>query len=477
MNIPIEALDDYSNTFKPDGALSSPNEYSDGRKNQGATITNSPAKKACVTNREDTMNTQEPVLAAFIGIDWADQHHAVCLQRAGQRSVEHESLQQKPEALAAWAARLQTEFGGQPVGVCLEQSRGPLIYALSAYPWIVLYPINPKSLARYREALKPSKAKDDPSDAALLCGFLFLHQAQLRPWQAEDEPTRRLRFLLENREKLVDQRTALANQLKALLKAYYPQALDWAGPLNKPMSWAFLLKWPSLPELQRATKSTILKFYYAHHVRRGDRIAQVPDQIRQAISLVQDSALVETSVLMLTALCRQLQALQPLIDQHDLQIRNTFDEHPDKNIFEGLPGAGPVLAPRLLVAFGSDRNRFGSADAIQQLSGIAPVTERSGKSTWVHWRWAAPAFLRQSFHEFALHSMAKSLWAKAYYQLQRQRGKSHQAAVRSLAFKWIRILYRCWNDRIPYDEARYLQVIKQRGSILTKLIPQPAENL
>lgn len=423
------------------------------------------------------MNTTQPVLAAFIGIDWADQHHAVCLQRAGKSTVEHQTLPQKPKALAAWATGLQTEFGGQPVGVCLEQSRGPLVYALSAYPWIVLYPINPKSLARYREALKPSRAKDDPTDAKLLCGFLFLHQAQLRPWQAEDGATRRLRFLLENREKLVHQRTALVNQLKALLKTYYPQALKWAGPLTKPMAWAFLLKWPSLEVLKRANKSTVVKFYYAHHVRRGDLLSESSDQIRQAVALVQDAALVETSVLMLTALCRQLQALQPLIDQHNAQIKAAFDKHPDKQIFEGLPGAGPVLGPRLLVAFGTDRSRFESAASVQQLSGIAPVTERSGKSCWVHWRWAASSFLRQSFHEFALHSLATSVWARAYYQLQRTRGKSHQAAVRSLAFKWTRILFRCWKDSVPYDEARYIDALRRRRSHLIDLIPQPAEAL
>lgn len=254
-------------------------------------------------------NEQKIELAAFVGIDWADQEHAVCWKAVHQSELHHETLKQEPGALAAWAAAIHQRFDGRPVGVCLEQSRGPLIYGLSAYPWLVLYPVNPKSLARYREALSPSRAKDDPSDAALLCQFLALHREQLRPWQAEDPATRALRLLLENREKLVDQRTALTHQLRALLKSYFPQALEWAGDLLRPMAWAFLVKWPSLEDLQAASKSRILNFYYAHGVRRGDLIAQVPDQVREAVPLIRDAALIDTSGLLAQALCHQLQAL------------------------------------------------------------------------------------------------------------------------------------------------------------------------
>ncbi|HWT83934.1 MAG TPA: transposase, partial [Candidatus Methylomirabilis sp.] len=119
-------------------------------------------------------------------------------------------------------------------------------------------------------------------------------------------------------------------------------------------------------------------------------------------------------------------------------------------------------------AFGADRQRYGQAQEGQQFSGIAPVTERSGKSCWVHWRWACPKFLRQSFHEFAAHSRRWSAWAAAYYEQQIEKGADHQAAVRALAFKWIRILYRCWKDHTLYDEQRYLEALQRRGSPLVK---------
>jgi Transposase IS116/IS110/IS902 family len=127
------------------------------------------------------------------------------------------------------------------------------------------------------------------------------------------------------------------------------------------------------------------------------------------------------------------------------------------------------MAPRLLAAFGSQRDRYCCAAELQTYSGIAPVTERSGKRKWVHFRWACPKFLRQSFHEWAGHSIAQSVWARAYYQQQRGRGSDHHAAVRALAFKWIRILFRCWRDRVAYDENKYLAALAKRGSPLGKL--------
>jgi transposase len=139
---------------------------------------------------------------------------------------------------------------------------------------------------------------------------------------------------------------------------------------------------------------------------------------------------------------------------------------PDYELFAALPGAGPVFAPRLLAAFGEQRERFDSADQVQSYVGIAPVTERSGNKCWVHWRLRCPKFVRQTFVEWAALSIPNSYWAHTYYRQQREKGSSHQAALRALAFKWIRILYRCWQTRTPYDEATYLNALKRRGSAL-----------
>lgn len=150
----------------------------------------------------------------------------------------------------------------------------------------------------------------------------------------------------------------------------------------------------------------------------------------------------------------------------DKEIRTRYREQDDNVIFDSLPGAGPQLAPRLLVAFGSNRARYETAADMQKYAGVAPVIERSGKKSWTHWRYSCPKFLRQTYVEWAGQSVRFPFWAKAYYQQQIAKGKPHNTAIRSLAFKWIRIAFNCWKTRTVYDESKYLQALKQRGSPL-----------
>ena len=406
-------------------------------------------------------------LAAFIGLDWADERHDVSLLEASSSTLERRQVTHTPEALSEWLAGLRSRFGGRLVGLCLELSHGPLISALIEHDFLVLYPINPKSLKRFRETFRPSGAKDDPTDADLLLELLTKHRDRLQPWTPETPQIRALDRLVKARRKAVDLRTRLTQQLRAELKGYFPQALDWVSDLTSRLACDFLLKWPTLEAVHRVRPETIRKFYYGHNCRRGDLIEERLEQIRTATPLTTDAAIIETSVLTVQMLARQIRTLEPSVRRYDEEIEKLFRTHPDAELFSSLPGAGTALAPRLLAAFGSQRERFPSADTIQKYSGIAPVIERSGKSTFiVRWRWAAPTFIRQSFHEFAGHSIHYSPWARAYYELQRERGKRHHAAIRALSFKWLRILWRCWHDRTPYDEDRYLRCLRERGSPL-----------
>jgi transposase len=156
----------------------------------------------------------------------------------------------------------------------------------------------------------------------------------------------------------------------------------------------------------------------------------------------------------------------PAIADFDTAIAQQAQCHPDFPLFDAWPGAGAVFVPRLRVAFGEPRERYTSAEDLQKYAGIAPVTERSGKKSWVHWRLQCPKCLRQTFVEWAAESIRHSFWAQVYYQPQRDKGKSHQAAVRALAFKWLRILFRCWQERTPYNESVYLTALNRRGASL-----------
>jgi transposase len=166
------------------------------------------------------------------------------------------------------------------------------------------------------------------------------------------------------------------------------------------------------------------------------------------------------------ALVAQLRVTLQAITDVDTAIAPRAQSHPDFPPFQTLPGAGPVFASRLFVACGAQRGRYPSATALQQYAGIAPVTERSGQKSWVHWRLQCPKFLRQSCVEGAAASVRHAFWAQVYDQQPRDKGKAHQAAVRALAVKWIRILYRGWQERTPDDEAISLQALTRRGSSL-----------
>ena len=412
--------------------------------------------------------SQELELAACIGLDWADQRHAICLQASGSVESESRQLEQQPGALHDWIAQLRVRFQGRNVGIAIEQSRGAVIHALMMYDFLVLYPINPKALARYREAFRASGAKDDPSDAELLLDLLRLHRKRLRAWLPDTVETRRLQMLSEHRRKLVNNRIRHTNRLTSLLKTYFPQALDWAGELGTRQSCDFLETWSTLTGLQQATPAQLRTFYQQHHCRNLALIEQRIDQIKNARTLTDDPAIVEALSLAVQSESVQLRPIIESITSFDQNIARHFASHPEHALFNGFPGAGAVYAPRLLIAFGTDRSRWASAADMQCHSGIAPVTEKSGKSCWVHRRLACSNFIRQTFHEFAAQSIRYSTWARAYYDQMRRRGLQHPAAVRALAFKWIRIIFRCWIDRKPYNEQTYLDALKAKQSPLVK---------
>jgi transposase len=403
-------------------------------------------------------------IAAWIGLDWGDRRHWICLQVAGSSEVETEVLEQKPDHIHQWVAKLRRRFGGQPVALALEQSRGPLIYALMQYDFLILYPINPKQLARYRQAFRISGAKDDPKDSQLLLDLLRRHHHQLSAWQPEDVMTRSLRRLVEERRKLVGERTRLVNRLQALLKEYFPQVLEWFTDVAQQQCLAFLLRWPSLAAAQASRRSTLDRFFQKQ--RCGERKRQEKiKSIQEAVALTEDAAVQEVHPFLAQLYVRQLQVLQASIDQLEEQIQQMVGQHPKAEIFASFPGAGPTLAPRLLVAFGSNTDRL-DAYRMQCFSGIAPVTKQSGNSEWIHHRLICPKFLKQTFHEFAKSSIPHCGWANAFYRLQRQRGHDHHQAIRALAYQWIRILTRCWAAHTPYCEDTYLQALRRSSSPL-----------
>jgi transposase len=411
------------------------------------------------------MQMKLSAFTAVIGIDWADKKHDVCVQALGSDKRQFSKIPHQVDKIDEWAQAMYVRHGGQ-MAVAVELAKGPIVSALQKYNFFVIYPINPTTLAKYRQAFNPSGAKDDPTDAELALDLLLKHPDRFEALNPQSVEMRTLMTLVEQRRRLMNDRVRITNRLRNALKQYYPQALDWFEHIDTSLFCAFIRQWPSLTQAKRARRATLEKFFHQHNLYRKPVLERRIQAIKSAMPLTTDDAVIMPHRLQTLVLVSQLEVALQSIGMYDDEIAVRAPRHPDYALFSCLPGAGPHLAPRLLVAFGEQRERFASAAEMQKYAGIAPVTERSGQKNWIHWRWQCPTFLRQTFVEWAAQTINKSYWAGLYYYQQRAKGCSYQAAVRSLAFKWIRILYRCWITRTPYDEAKYLKALKERGSPL-----------
>jgi len=415
------------------------------------------------------MNTPHP-FDLVIGLDRSDKKADLCLIFTATGQRRSQTIDTAPEALWEWLLQLRQQHPQARVAICLEQPAVHLIAFLEAYEWITLFPINPITLQKYREAFVTSRAKDDTKDADFLADLLLIHYAKLQPWAPEDSQTRAVQQLVFHRRSVVDERTALTNRLQALLKQYFPQALVLCGEdLWRPLATRFLLKWSSLQTVQKVKPATLKSFYHVNGSRSATLLQLRLALVQKAVPVTDEKALIDSFTLRVELICRQLQLTTQTIADYEKQIAQAYVLHPDREIFASLPGAGPTLGPRLLASMGSQRERFEASTQLQRYTGIAPVTKQSGGSCYIHRRYLCPKFHKQSFHEYAKESILWSRWAAAYYLQQRNDGSPHHTAVRALAYKWQRIIWRCWQDRKPYDERIYEAALKKHGSPIVAL--------
>jgi transposase len=404
--------------------------------------------------------------AALVAMDWGDTTHAFAWQKTDNAKLHRETLPATPEALHEWLEKLREACDGRPVALAIEAGRNGLLHALFEHAsWLTIYPVHPATSARFRLAFAPSGAKDDAPDAEMILALLRQHRDRLTPDTPDTPAARELAALVEQRRNAVDERTALVNRLISLLKRVYPQALGLAGedPAG-PLALAFLRRFPSLAAAKKAGPARLREFYRRHNVRSCERIEERVKLVTSARPLTGDEAILRPAALELARLLDLLETLARHISAYDEEIARAFAAHPKATLFASLPGAGPVLAPRLLALFGERVERHPDAASLQKYAGIAPVRERSQGRLWVHWRWAAPKFSRQTLVEWAGQTVPRCKWAKEHYLRQKAAGKGHHAILRSLAFKWVRILWRCWKDNVPYDDARHLAHLAKRRS-------------
>ena len=230
----------------------------------------------------------------------------------------------------------------------------------------------------------------------------------------------------------------------------------------------------TLKAAQFARRSTLATFFRDHPGRASDVIDTRIHAIHTASPLPLDEGVSAPHAVLVQTLGSQRRVTLQASETFDNAIAQRAQSHPAFPLCQALPGAGPVVASRLLVAFGEQRDRSASAAALQRYAGIAPVTERRGKKSWGHWCLQGPQCLRHTFVAWAAESTRHSFWAQVYSQQQRTKGKAHQAAIRALAFTWLRMLLRCWQECTPYKESVYLQALDSRGASLSYNLAQEA---
>jgi hypothetical protein len=336
-------------------------------------------RKVAMSDDLSSLPSAESEWVAFAVIDWGDQKHFWRLVPAGSNQPEEGQLENTPEAIETWAAVLQERFGCRPIALCLEQSRGSLVYMLAKYAHLVLFPVPCTTVARYRSTFCPSGAKDDPNDTASLLDLLLRHRERLRQLQPDSMETRLLQFLVEERRRAVDEKTRQSNRLRECLKRYFPQLPRWFDDVTTTLVGALLERWPNLEELQRPHPGTLRRFFYQHHCRSEELIRERIDAIRQATPATNDPALLEAGAMTARGLVALIDALRRTISDFDQRIEQLVSTHPDGALFASLPGAG--VAPGISVrARGTHFRVMGSSAGPR-----AGLRSWSGK--WASRRW------------------------------------------------------------------------------------------
>ena len=391
----------------------------------------------------------------YVGIDWAAETHAVCVLDDRGRVTTSFTITHTADGFADLArrlARLADDPAGMPVAI--ERPDGRLVDALleAGHPVV---PVKPNAIKAWRDAEVLSGAKSDEADAEVIAEYLRLRAHKLRPATPYSDETKALRTVVRTRDDLVDMRVAATNQLTALLETHWPGAKAVFADVESPIALEFLTRYHTPAAAARLGDKRMAAFCTKHGYSGRRSAAELLTRLRTAPAGTVAEALTEALRDAVLAMVAVLKAVVGALKDLDRSVVAHLGEHPDAEIFTSLPRSGRINAAQVLAEWGDARAAYDSPDAVAALAGQAPVTEKSGKHHSVHFRWACNKRFRKAITTFADNSRHDSPWAAKVYADARTRGHDHPHAVRILARAWIRVIYRCWIDRLPYDPARH----------------------
>jgi transposase len=422
-------------------------------------------------HRKKTMNEPAPwqQYQAFGGLDWANEKHSVIVVNQTGKVIEDFEIDHSALGWKKFREKLQP-YGSIPFAI--ETSQGVAVEQLLEAGMIV-YPLNPKSAQAYRERKAPSGVKDDRLDGWSFADALRVDGHGWKALRPEEPLIKELRLLCRDEVTLIDQRTAFINQLRHALADYYPAALEAFDDWTSVSAWMFLQRFPTPESLAKAGKRKWQNFLHSRRLWGSTQGPRRMEIFARAGEFSGTPPTTKAKSLLALSLVQMLFVVEKQLALYRQRIEELFARHPDHELFGSLPGAGPKIAPRLLAEIGDDRERFGSdPQNLQCFAGTAPVTRRSGKQRkfyYVHQRWACDKHLRHALHHFAEKSLSRCLWAELYYQHHRQKNQSHANALRRLANRWLKIIYKMWIDRTLYNAELHHRNQVQHGSWIFRL--------
>ena len=409
-------------------------------------------------------------LTHYAGFDWAKEHHAVMiLNRAGSIVADFEF----DHSLEGWKSFAEKTSAWPNLAIAIETSQGTAVDQLLQKDYTV-YPVHPVAAQSYRERKAPSGTKTDHLDAWALADALRVDGHGWKTLQPMDPLTQQLRLLCRDEVMLIEQRTAMVNQLQQALLEYYPAALEAFDDWTDSFTWEFILAFPTPQALVQAGKRRWEKFLHTHKLWRPETAEKRLKLFAQADQFKASDPIVRAKSQLAVSLAKLLCTLGQQLKLYRKQIEALFQDHPDHDLFGSLPGAKKMLAPRLLASVGGDPDRYGSHEVLQCIAGTAPISYQSGKLNKVRVRWACDKFLRYTVHLWADCFRKASAWGQTYYQQKRDAGMSHACTLRCLGQRLLKILYRMLVTKKTYDAEFHACNQKKHGSWVLSLVKKPA---
>jgi len=400
------------------------------------------------------MSVALPQALFFTGIDWASAEHAVCVLDAAGKITARFTIKHSAEGIASLVRRLARYGDPADLPVAIERPSGRLVDLLleAGHPVV---PVSPNAIKTWREGEVLSGAKSDAGDAAVIAGYLRLRYHRLAPAAPYCDETRALRAAVRTREDLVQMRVAATNQLSALLEAHWPGARAVFADVESPISLEFLTRYPTPAAARHLGHKRMAAFLVKHGYSGRRPAAQLLARLHGAPAGTAGRALTEALQDAVLAVVAVLRALNGAVKDLDRSVAAHLGEHPDGPVFTSLPRSGQINAAQMLAEWGDCRQAYDGPDSVAALAGVTPVTRQSGKHRGVEFRWACNKRFRRAVTTFADNSRHASPWAAQIYAEARAAGKDHPHATRILARAWIRVIWPCWVNRVPYDPARH----------------------